>query len=132
MASVASALEIVNRAGVDRASGRNYAGRLKALSPIGRYGGFERGEVDPKRPVGRDATQRPIAEAKGLHCLAVAGMDLIRAVEDERLWNRRDAELANVDASLDVARHGQGDDVAHRAAAHERPARGLGEADHRL
>ena len=104
----------------------------KALRPVGRYGGFERGEVDPKRPVGRDATQRPVAEAEGLHRLAVAGMDLIRAVEGERLWNRRDAELAHVDAGLDVARHGQGDDVAHRAAAHERPARGLGEADHRL
>ena len=59
-------------------------------------------------------------------------MDLIRAVEGERLWNRRDAELANVDPGLNVARHGHAYDVAHRAAAHERPARGLREADHRL
>src|SRR5271165_4164996 len=59
-------------------------------------------------------------------------MYLIRAVEGERFWNRCDAELAYVDAGLDVARYGQSDDVAHRAAAHERPARGLREADHLL
>jgi len=132
LAEAGERLEIVDRAGVDRARGRDHAGRLEALRPVGRYGGFERGEVDPKRPVGRDATQRPVAEAEGLHCLAVARMHLIRAVEGERLWNSRDPELAHVDTGLDVARHGQGDDVAHRAAAHERTARGLGVADHRL
>src|SRR5208283_1830767 len=89
-------LKIVDRAGVDRARGRDHAGRLNSLRTVGRYGGFERGEVDPKRPVGPDAAQRPIAEAEGLHGLAVAGMDLIRAVERERLWNRRDPELAHV------------------------------------
>ena len=125
-------LEIVDRAGVDRARGRDHAGRLETRRPVRRYGGFESGEVDPKRPVGRDAAQRPVAEAKRLHRLAVAGMDLIRAVEGERLRNRSDAVLAHVDAGLDVARHRQADDVAHRAAAHERAARGRGEADHRL
>ena len=96
LASAASASEIVNCAGVDRARGRDHAGRPEALRAVGRYGGFERGEVDPKRPIGRDATQRPVAEAESLHGLAVAGMDLIRAVEGERLCNRRDAEFAHV------------------------------------
>ncbi len=125
-------LEIVDCAGVDRARGRDHAGRLKALRAVGRYGGFERGEVDPKRPVGRDATQRPVAEAKRLHRFAVAGMDLIRSIEGERLWNRRDAKFAHVDPGLDVARHSQRNDVAHRAAAHERAAGGLRKANHHL
>ena len=124
--------EIVNCAGVDRTRGRDHAGRPEALREVVRYGGFERCEVDPEQLIGRDATQRPVAEAESLHGLAVAGMDLIRAVEGERLCNRRDAEFAHVRAGCDIARHGQGNDVAHRAAAHERAARGLGEAHHRL
>ena len=64
-----------------------------------------------------------------LHRLAMARVKLVRTVEAQRLFDRRDAVFSDVDAGLDIARDGQADDIGHRAAADQRPARRCWKAD---
>ncbi len=107
-------------------AGLNPAARSSAI------GVAQGGDVDAQVGIGRNAPQRPIAEAQRLHRLAMAAVDLVRAIEAQGLRDGGDAMFAHVDAGLGVARHGQPDDVRHRAAADQRAAGGGGKAQHLL
>src|SRR6516165_12681970 len=124
--------QVVDGARVDRARGRDHAAGRKSVRPVFRDGGAQRFDVYSQRAVYRNAPQRLIAEAECLHRLAMTGMNLLRSVEAQGLFDRCDTELAHVHARLDVTCDRQADDVRHRAAADERAASGMRKADHGL
>ena len=67
-------------------------------------------DVHSQRAVYRNAPQRSIAETERLHRLAMTGMNLVRSVEAQGLFDRCHTELAHVDARLDVTCDRQADD----------------------
>src|SRR5215472_12056583 len=73
----------------------------------------QRFDVYSQRTVYRNAPQRSIAEAECLYRLAMTGMNLVRSVEAQGLFDRCDTELAHVHARLDVTCDRQTDDVRH-------------------
>ena len=124
--------QVVDGARVDRARGRDHAAGRKSVRPVFRDGGAQRIDVHSQRAVCRSAPQRLIAEAECLHRLAMTGMNLVRSVEAQGLFDRCHTELAHVHTRLDVTCDRQADDVRHRAAADERAASGMRKADHGL
>ena len=131
-ANAARALQIVDGAGVDGACRSDHAGRLKTCRAIFRDCRAQCGKVNAQLIVGADTPERAVPEAERLHRLAVAAVDLVGTIETQGLLDRSDALLAHVDTSLGVPRHGQADDIGHRAAADQRAAGRGWQAQHLL
>ena len=116
--------QVVGGAGVHRAGVADHAERPVPRRAVGRDGGAQRGDVDLVRRVDRDRAGRrvrpgPAARSpSGPSCGSRSSRRAGGAASPRRCRPSR----AHVESRADVPRHGQPDQVRHRAAAHQEPA----------
>lgn len=108
--------EIVYRAGIDCPGGTDDAGGLHAARAVLGDRSAECRKVDPVAGIGRESSQRLVAEPERLDRLAMAGMDLVGRIEAQGFFERRKPLFAQIDSRHGVAGNRQADKVGHRTA----------------
>ena len=124
-------LQIVDRAGVDRAGRADDAERLEAALAVRGDPLAERPQVDAKLAVGGDPAQRRGAEAQDLHRLDDALVDFARGIGDQ--LSRMVAQPVRARLlRARIAGDGQRDQIGHRGAADEQATGQVGHGEQLL
>ena len=125
-ADVGDRLERVDRAGGHRAGGGDHAERLASGGAVLADGCAQRVDVEPEAVVGGQTAQMVEAEAEQRGRLVDAAVRLLAGVGDQRRSSRLQAGRAKVRPPVGE-RGGEPDDVRHRSAVGDQPARLVGE-----
>ena len=122
---VSQRVQVVSGTAIDGASGANHTDGAHAGGAVGRNGGAQGGEVHPHIRTDGNLSERGAPHSKEFHPLLGPRMHFDRGVDGEARL-RVQPLGSHVKTRLRVPRHRETQDVRHRAATDQQPARRRG------